>query len=303
MKIMKFLIVLLFICGCSTPQLPEPQPQTIPPTPLPENDFLIIGHRGASAYAAGHTLAAYEMATLMGADYIEIDLQMTKDGKLVALHDSVVTLHNAQQAVADVTFDEIQLLSPGKEFDKNHLSYTLPNSLDLRIVDLSRILNYFGDTVNYYIEIKSPKVYPGIEEELLRQLEEHQLLNRVDPIPKVIIQSFNTKSLQEIFALDPSIPLIKLYTFRKKARLSKKELKELTEYASGVGVNVEAVNRKFIDKMHSEKLLVHHYTVNDEEMMRSLMDLGVNGIFTDRPDVTLRVRSEKRNTTSLYPQE
>ena len=301
MKIMKFLIILLFICGC-TPQQSKPQPQTIPPTPLPENDFLIIGHRGASAYAAGHTLAAYEMAVLMGADYIEIDLQMTKDGKLVALHDSVVTLHNAQQAVADVTFDEIQLLSPGKEFDKNHLSYTLPNFLELRIVDLSEILNYFGDRVNYYIEIKSPKVYPGIEEELLRQLQEHQLINRVDPIPKVIIQSFNTKSLQEIFAMEPSIPLIKLYTFGKKAHLSKKELKELTEYASGVGVNVEAINRKFIDKMHSENLLVHPYTVNDEETMRSLMNYDVNGIFTDRPDVALRVRNEKNNTDiELYP--
>lgn len=301
MRIIKFLIILLFICGC-TPQQSKPQPQTIPPTPLPDNDFLIIGHRGASAYAAGHTLAAYEMAVLMGADYIEIDLQMTKDGKLVALHDSVVTLHNAQQAVADVTFDEIQLLSPGKEFDKNHLSYTLPNFLELRIVDLSEILNYFGDRVNYYIEIKSPKVYPGIEEELLRQLQEHQLLNRVDPIPKVIIQSFSTKSLQEIFAMEPSIPLIKLYTFRKKARLSKKELKELTEYASGVGVNVEAVNRKFIEKMHSEKLLVHPYTVNDEETMRSLLNFGVNGIFTDKPDVALRVRNEKSiPDIELYP--
>ncbi|MGB2992507.1 MAG: glycerophosphodiester phosphodiesterase family protein [Paenisporosarcina sp.] len=301
MKKIKLFIILLFICGC-TPQPSQPKPQIIPPTPLPENDFLIIGHRGASAYAAGHTLAAYEMAVLMGADYIEIDLQMTKDGKLVALHESVVTLHNAQQAVADVTFDEIQLLSPGKEFDRNHLSYTLPNSLDLRIVDLSKILTYFGDRVNYYIEMKSPKVYPGIEEELLRQLSEHHLLNREDPIPKVIIQSFSAKSLKEVFALDPSIPLIQLYKFSKKAHLSKKELKDVTTYAAGVGVNVEAVNRKFIDKMHSENLLVHHYTVNDEDMMRSLMDLGVNGIFTDRPDVALRVRNDKSSTEiDLYP--
>ena len=95
MKKIKLFIILLFICGC-TPQPSQPKPQVIPPTALPENDFLIIGHRGASAYAAGHTLAAYEMAVLMGADYIEIDLQMTKDGKLVALHESVVTLHNAQ---------------------------------------------------------------------------------------------------------------------------------------------------------------------------------------------------------------
>ena len=150
--------------------------------------------------------------------------------------------------------------------------------------------------------MKSPKVYPGIEEELLRQLSEHHLLNRDDPIPKVIIQSFSAKSLKEVFALEPSIPLIQLYKFSKKAHLSKKELKDVTKYAAGVGVNVEAVNRKFIDKMHSENLLVHPYTVNDEDMMRSLMDLGVNGIFTDRPDVALRVRNDKSSTEiELYP--
>jgi glycerophosphoryl diester phosphodiesterase len=292
MKKMMLLTILLFTYGCMQEQpsaLPaEPVPE---PAPLPENNFLIIAHRGASAYTTGNTLAAYEMAVQMGADYIEIDLQMTKDGKLVALHDSVVTLHDVQQAVADVTFDEILLHSPGPEFNENPLSYTLPNFRDLRIVDLSEILDHFGDSVNYYIEMKSPEEYPGIEEELLRQLEEHQLLNREGAIPKVIIQSFDAESLKDIHAMEPSIPLTQLYKFRKKAKLSKKELKELTQYASGVGVNVDAVNSKFVDTMHHENLLVHPYTVNDEKTMRHLMKIGVNGIFTDRPDVASWVRN------------
>lgn len=292
---MLLLTILLFTTGCAQQQTIE---QTR--TPLPENDFLIIAHRGASAYAISHTLAAYELAIKMGADYIEIDLQMTKDGKLIAMHDKVVTFDNAKQAVADVTFDEIQLHFPGKDFDKNHLNYTLPSSNDLRILHLEEILHHFGDSVNYYIEIKSPKEYPGIEEELLHQLSEYQLLNRVDAIPKVIIQSFDERSLKKIFAIDSSIPLIKLYTFLTEAQLSKKELRKLTQYASGVGVNSMSVSREFIDSMQRESLLVHPYTVNDEEMMRTLINIGANGIITDRPDVAFRVRNEKNNLENQY---
>lgn len=274
------LTILLFINGNTQ--------QSIGHSSLTENDILIIAHRGASAYAVSHTLTAYEMAVQMGADYIEIDLQMTKDGKLVALHDSVVTFHNAQQTVADVTFDDLQLHSPGN-------GYTLPNFDNFRIVDLSEILRHFGDSVNYYIEMKSPELYPGMEEELLHQLREHNLLNRHDAIPKVIIQSFDVKSLREVSKMEPSIPLIKLYKFGKDVKLSKKELRKLTKYASGVGVNVDALNLKFIETMHQKGLVVHPYTVNDEETMRRLMELGVNGIFTDRPDVAFRVKNEKRS--------
>ncbi|MCZ8537925.1 hypothetical protein M9R32_12085 [Paenisporosarcina quisquiliarum] len=288
MKKILLLIVLLLTNGCAQP-LSEPPPER---KTLPENDFLIIAHRGASAYAAEHTLASYEMAIQMGADYIEIDLQMTKDGKLVAMHDRVITFNNAQQAVTDVTFDEIQLHSPEKAFERNYLDYTLPHYDDLRIVDLEEILLYFGDTVNYYIEIKSPKKYPGIEKELLKQLREHNLLDRTDIIPKVIIQSFDSQSLKDIFALEPSIPLIKLYTFEKEAHIPTEHLNELTQYASGVGVNSIAVSKEFIDLMHNKNLIVHPYTVNDAQTMRFLIDLGVNGFFTDRPDVANWVRSE-----------
>lgn len=279
------LIILLFTYGCTQ--------KPIEPTTLAEDDFLIIAHRGASAYSADNTLAAYEMAVNMGADYIEIDLQMTKDGKLVALHDSVLTFHNVKQAVADVTFEDIQLHYPGNDFEKNHLNYTLPSFDELRIVHLDEILHHFGDSINYYIEIKSPKMYPGIEEELLKQLDNYHLIHREDSIPKVIIQSFDEKTLKEIFAIEPSIPLIKLYKFDKDAQLSKKELKNLTQYASGVGINASAVSREFIAAMHRENLLIHPYTVNDEGMMRLLILLGVNGIFTDRPDLAFQVRNEK----------
>lgn len=282
-------ILLLTICllsyGCThTP---------IERASLPENDSLVIAHRGASAYVAAHTIAAYDLAVQMNTDYIEIDLQMTKDGKLIAMHDKVVTFNGTQQEVANLSFNDLQnRYTLVTETPKFQSVYATPNTDDLRIVDMEEILANYGDSVNYYIELKSPDIYPGMEKKLLQQLREYHLLNREDKLPKVIIQSFDEDSLRNIFAIEPSIPLIKLYKFKNDASFTKKELRKLTEYASGVGVNAEAVTRQFIESTQSEGLHIHPYTVNDEETMRRLLQLGVNGFFTDRPDVALRIKNE-----------
>ena len=281
--------IILLTYGCTQPSIDR--------APLPENDSLVIAHRGASAYVAAHTIAAYDLAVQMNTDYIEIDLQMTKDGKLVAMHDQVVTIDGTQQTVANLSFNELQnRYTHATETQKIQSVNATPSTDDLRIVDLEEILANYGDTVNYYIELKSPDTYPGMEDKLLQQLREFHLLNREDILPKVIIQSFDEESLRHIFAIEPSIPLIKLYKFKHDAKFSKKELRKLTQYASGVGVNAEAVTRPFIKSTQQEGLHIHPYTVNDEDTMRHLLKLGVNGLFTDRPDVALRIKNEKNDS-------
>lgn len=290
MKKILLLTCLLLMSGCTQPSVQR--------APLPTDDFLVIAHRGASAYAPDHTLAAYEMAVQMDTDYIELDLQLTKDGKLVALHDAVISFQDADRTVADITFDELKLYSPGEEFNLENPRYASVAYEDLRVVGLDDILQHFGNTVNYYIEVKSPNSYPGIETELLRQLREHGLLVTEDDIPKVIIQSFDGDSLKKIFDIEPSIPLIKLYAFDNTARLSKKELSDLGTYASGIGIAGKTVTKKFVDSMHKEGLDVHAFTVNDEETIRALMIHGVDGVFTDKPDIAVRLRDEKSSMDS-----
>lgn len=260
---------------------------------LPKDNFVIIAHRGASAYAPDHTLSSYNMAVQMGADYIELDVQLTKDGKLVAFHDTVISLHNRKRSVADITLDELQLFSLGETFNDDNPLYASVTYEELHVITLDEVLQHFGSTVNYYIEIKSPDSYPSIEVELLHQLREHGLLHLKGGMPKVIIQSFDGNSLKKIFDMEPSIPLIKLYTFNKDARLSKKELQKLEDYASGVGVNADAVTHKFIESMHRKGLDVHAFTVNDEKTIRALITLGVDGLFTDKPDIAVEVKNEK----------
>ncbi|WP_342513062.1 glycerophosphodiester phosphodiesterase family protein [Sporosarcina sp. FSL K6-1522] len=285
MKKIYLVTLLFFLYGCTQ--------QATHPAILPTDDFLVIAHRGASAYAPDHTLISYDMAVRMGADYIELDLQMTKDGKLVALHDAVVSFQDVEQTVADITFDELQLYSPGDVFNEENPRYASTSYENLRVVALEDIFLHFGDTVNYYIELKSPAAYPGMEKALLQQLHKFKLLGQKTTIPKVIIQSFDAHSLKKLFDEEPSIPLIQLYNFENEANISKKDLHKLTKYASGVGINGEAVTQQFVDTMQSKGLHVHPFTINDEETIRKLMTFGVNGLFTDTPDLAIQLKDEK----------
>lgn len=291
MRKILLLIMCVFTYGCTENYIGR--------APLPQGDSLVIAHRGASAYVTDHTFAAYDLAIQMGAEYIEIDIQMTKDGKLVAMHDTVVLLEDTEHAVAEVTFSDLQQSYTPNEPKKIELvdaSYSVPK---LRVVDLEEILATYGDSINYFIEIKSPTIYPDIEKELLALLREHHLLNRTDTInPKVIIQSFNEDILRKIFAMEPSIPLVKLYKFDHNAYFTNNRLRKLSQYASGVGVNAEALTLDFIDSTQDAGFHVYPYTVNDEEQMRKLITFGVNGFFTDRPDVGLRIADEEILTVS-----
>ena len=143
---------------------------------LPDDKFLIIAHRGASAYAPEHSLLSYGLAVQMKADYIELDIHMTKDGELVSTHDPFVHLPHGKKTIAQMDFQELKDIQRESDYD-GMLPVSFPESIDpLRIVSTEEIFSYFQDNVNYYIELKSPSSYPGIEEALLKQLRKFGLL-------------------------------------------------------------------------------------------------------------------------------
>lgn len=270
--------IFLFMAGCSA--------QT-DRAPLPD-DFLVIAHRGASAYAPEHSLYAYELALQMNADYIELDLHMTKDEELVVIHDGYLPTDSGEQAVGKLSFNEVQQIDLyEKEFIEKH-PVSLPKEEDLlRIVSLKEVLLHFGDDAKYYIELKTPSSYKGMEEEVVHQLTESGLLPNKDSEANVIIQSFDKESLLKIHQLDESIPLIQLYSY-EKGSIPKKEIRALSKYASGVGVPADFVTEEFVRSLHDAGLHVHPFTVNDAEEAQRLIELGVNGIFTDDPAIFLK---------------
>ncbi|MDW0108783.1 glycerophosphodiester phosphodiesterase family protein [Sporosarcina aquimarina] len=280
MKVLNVSILLiLFLSGCV--------PAVQQPVPLPSEPFLVIAHRGASAYAPAHTFPSYELAIEMGAHYIELDLHRTKDGKLVVLHNDSIELNGHEVEIDEISSDVLSAFKPAEEFNQPTNEYASQKFASLRVPSLEQVLREFGDQTNYYIEIKSPDRYPGIERQLIDQLSDHHLLDRDDPLPKVIIQSFSSDSLKEVHALSPGTPLIQLYSFKKKAKLSPAKLKKVSRYASGIGVNASVVTEHLVNTVHESGLAIHPFTVNEIEQLSSLISMGIDGVFTDKPDLII----------------
>ncbi|MCG7344280.1 hypothetical protein MHZ92_09050 [Sporosarcina sp. ACRSL] len=259
---------------------------------LPADKFLIIAHRGASAYAPEHSMLSYALAVQMEADYIELDVHMTKDGELVSMHDPFVHLPNGRKQIAQVDFQELKNVPRETDYE-GKLTVSFPVGIDpLRIVSTEEVFSYFQKDVNYYIELKTPASYPGIEEALLGQLREFGLLTEDGELPKVILQSFDPSSLRKIHEQEPAIPLIQLYSSKNETMLTKNRLQKVAEYASGIGVDKTVVTKELVELAHEVELHVHPFTVNEEKEIRQMIDIGADGIFTDVPDVAVKVLKE-----------
>lgn len=254
-------------------------------TAVNQDDFLIIGHRGASGYAPEHTIESYQLAKKMGADYLEIDLQETKDGILVAMHDSKVDRTTDKTGfVKEYTLKELKKLDAGSWFNEENSNKVNENYNGLQVPTLEEVLNEFGDRENYYIEIKSPEENKGIEKKLITILEKHHLIGNQSSNGKVIIQSFSEESLKNIHRQHKDIPLIQLFDYKTSASITKKELEEIKQYAVGVGLNYDQLNMEYGKRVLEADLLLHPYTVNSKKEIENAMELGATGIFTDYID-------------------
>src|SRR5699024_8016537 len=158
--------------------------------------FMLGGHRGATGYAPEHSMRGYHMAIDKGADYIELDLQLTKDNKLLCMHDSTLDRTTTGTGlIQDKTLAEIQS------------SYTLKEGDE--IPSLEDVLKEFGDSVKYYIETKRP-FDMNMDKELLKQLKNYKLIGFGTQKFGVIIQSFAKESLINIKNQYSNIPLVYL---------------------------------------------------------------------------------------------
>jgi glycerophosphoryl diester phosphodiesterase len=181
--------------------------------------------------------------------------------------------------------DEIKKLDAGSWFNKKYPERAKDEFIGAQIPTLEEIFKEFGTSVNYYIETKRPDLYPGMEDKLIELLKENRLLKDDLTKGKVVIQSFSKESLVKIHNLYPKIPLIQLYYFKSNPDLSNQMLDEIKSYAVGVGINYNALDEKLVDKMKKKGLLVHPYTVDDQEDYQKLKDWGADGVFTNYADI------------------
>jgi len=255
---------------------------------------LNIGHRGASGYAPEHTIPSYDLAIKLGADYIEQDLQLTKDGVLVVMHDETLdrtARPTAESAPGDCTglviehtLAQIKTCDVGTWFNETYPEYANPDYVGLKIPTLEEVFQRYGKDVNYYIETKNPESAPGMEEELLRLMDKYGLTKPAETKWQVLIQSFSSASLQKIHAINPSLPLIQLFSSTETSETIQAQLDLTRTYAVGIGPSKDDVDAALVEAAHARCLDVHPYTVNEKDKMEQLIAIGVDGMFTNFPD-------------------
>lgn len=271
-----------------------------------------VAHRGASAYAPEHTIAAYELALEQGADYVEQDLQITRDGVLVCLHD--VTLErttNVEEVfpdrhrieagrktwqVVDFTLAEIRRLDAGSWFDARFAGERVPTWQEA--IDLVR------GRAGLFPETKAPEVYGtrGFDMEglVIETLKRNRLDRRgADPRTPVVIQSFSAESLRKLRALGSDLPLVLLVSGADpsaRRRLTVEGLKAVKAWADGIGPakGMLLADPTLAARARAAGLSVTPYTFRSagqppgrtvrEEMEQFVYDIGVDAVFTDNPD-------------------
>jgi glycerophosphoryl diester phosphodiesterase len=267
-------------------------------TAPPDTAAVVIAHRGASAYAPEHTIPAYDLAREQGADYIELDLQMTADGVLVSMHDTTLdrtAQGPAESCTGDVsarTLAEIQQCDVGSWFNQVYPDAADPAYAGLQIPTVEEVFERFGTEVRYYIETKAPEAQPGMEEELLRLLDEAGITDQDPASRPVIIQSFSADSLRLIHSLRPELPLVQLVSVVGPP-IDEALLDDISEYAVGIGPAKELVDPALVEAAHARCLDVHPYTVDDPAEMARLLTAGVDGMFTNVPDRLLDERTRQ----------
>ncbi|MEC5302109.1 MULTISPECIES: glycerophosphodiester phosphodiesterase [Staphylococcus] len=258
--------------------------------------FTTIAHRGASGYAPEHTFYSYDKShNAIGASYIEIDLQMTKDGHLVAMHDETVDrTTNGTGRVDQYTLEELKQLDAGSTFNEQNPQYANSNYEGAQIPTLDEILERYGTDANYYIETKSPDVYPGMEEKLLDTLNKHQLLNE-QSLKKghVMVQSFSQESLLKMKNLNSNVPLIRLLDKGELPNMTQQDFNYIKQYAIGVGPEYTDLTKENVNNLKNTGFLVHPFTVNEVADMERLNEYGVDGLFTNYPDLYKQVVNEQ----------
>lgn len=242
-----------------------------------EKDYLNIAHRGASGKAPEHTYAAYDKAIKQEADYLELDLQMTKDKELIIMHDNDVTrTTNSSGLVKNKTNNEIKKLDAGSWFDGKYSNEKVPL--------LSDVLKKYYNKTNFYIETKTPEAYPGMDRKLIDELNKKTLLTPHNlKNGRIIIQSFSEKSLSNIHKMNKNIPLILLVEDNDISKLTDTELKRLSKFSYGIGINYKKTEKELVERAHENGLKVHVFTLNNKKEVEKMKEIKVDGGFNNNP--------------------
>lgn len=247
----------------------------------------VIAHRGASWDAPEHTVAAYDRAVADGTDFLETDLWQAGNGSLVCIHDPTVDrTSNRTGSVADFDANELLGLDFGSWFNTKHPDRARDEYAGASVVLFEEMLRRYRDVqppLRFHVETKhlyrpgedAGSIDPTMEHELVRLLRVFDLLDG-----RVVVQSFWPKSLEVVSGLtDDTVPTALLCPGP-----GPEALPEMVD-VSAPDHRALLADLEYIDRMHEQAKEVHTWTVDEPDVMRTLISAGVDGIFTNRPAV------------------
>lgn len=257
----------------------------VPVTPPRQS---VIAHRGASAQAPELTFAAFDLAVDQDADVIEIDVQQTRDGEVVLLHDPVVDRvatgpdDACTGTIVELTLDQVKRCDLGSWFNEANPDLADPAFADERMPTLPELLDRYGTDVRYLIETKT-LLADGLEEAVVADLEDAGFTADAPSSRLIVVQSFDVASVQAFRRLRPDLTAVRLLGAADP--VDGAALDAIAEYADGIGPARALVDETLVAAAHERCLVVTPYTIDDPNDMAVLLDLGVDGVITNRPDL------------------
>ena len=232
---------------------------------------LILAHRGASRSAPENTLAAFRLAPHLGADGIELDVQLSKDGEVVVIHDSTVDkTTDGHGRVEDLTLAELESLDAGSWYAAEFAGERIPT--------LARVLQELGPRLVFNIELKPATLFGDrLAAEVIRLVEDAALVERV------IISSFNPLALWRVRRLSPHISTGLLYAPDSPLHLRRRWLQPLARPAA-LHPRWDTLDGPGVAAAHRRGLAVRPWTCDDPDGLRRLIGWGVDAIITNVPD-------------------
>lgn len=237
-----------------------------------EQRTMVIAHRGASADAPENTLAAIELAISEGADQVEIDVQETREGGVVVIHDSdLKRIGDSGLKVAEASLFELQSVDIG--------SWKDPSFSDQRVPTLQQVLALCKDRIHIVIELK----YYGHEQQLEKRVA--GLVEAAGMQDQIVLMSLSYPGIRKMKSIRPDW---------KVGLLSSVALGDITLLeADFFAINAKSANRAFIRLAHKRNREVLVWTVNDPVDLSAMISKGVDGIITDKPGLASKIRTER----------
>lgn len=241
-----------------------------------DNKFVVYAHRGASAYAPENTKVAFEKAIELKANGIELDLQKTKDGKIVIFHDDYIDKKsNGSGKIEEYTYQELLELDFGSWFNDKY-----KNEKIVLFEDFAR--DYLDKDLTFAIELK----VLGIEQEIIKVINKYKTHNNI------YITSFLYDALKNVRKIDSNIKLSWLI----EDRIGKENIEMLLKInGTQICPRASLVSKEDIEFANNNEVGVRLWGINNEEIMQEVYKLNIEGMTVNFPDKLIELLNKEKH--------